>query len=125
MAGVIETRCLEFLTPARFEKDEPGDDITIVCGRGGDNLALLLKLTGHAIQRFFSQIIRQAAIPIVEVAHQPAAHFEIPLPIGLDSFVKPAEKLTKSFAIRSPVFLPEDHCLTTSDCLLFFCRDST
>ena len=78
----------------RFQKHEPGDDVTVACGWIGD-CAFFLEPARHTVQHVVGKIAWRGAAFVCEVLLETAAHFQVALAVGIDAAVKPGQELAK------------------------------
>jgi hypothetical protein len=97
--GIVETFLIVFAAATEFQENKFGDDITVVGGRGTCDFAFFLEFARNPIQRLVGKIIGGKTIPPVEVTRQPAAHFEIPIPIGVNASVQPVEEFSECLGV--------------------------
>jgi hypothetical protein len=80
------------LAPKILEQDESCHHVTVARRRCRLDNACLFKRPADAVECFVCQIVGCRTISPLEVRDQTAAHFDIPLSVGVDAVVQPREQ---------------------------------
>src|SRR5215471_12005965 len=105
IATLIAGEAIHLRVTQVFEKNETGDNVTIVGGRIADDLSLFFQPAGDPIQRLIGHFIRRWAVLTVEVKHQPAAYFKVTRTSGIFTGVEPIKKPVKRALGQRPMLL--------------------